>query len=79
MGRPKNPEKQVNRSFRFSEEAWKTADARAKSEGISLNHAVGDLIYGYGQGIYNLPTHRVIREFPPQPENGPTTVISARN
>lgn len=56
--------KKLPRSFRVDETIWAAARARATREGTSVNSVIGDLIEGYARGVYELPSRRVVTEFP---------------
>ena len=69
MSRPFNPDQPTNRSFRVRPGAWEKAKERAEAVGVTMSHVVGELVEGYAAGYYNLPTQRIVREFPQDPHN----------
>lgn len=68
MARDRNPEQPTTRSFRVSARAWNEARKRAVAEGVTMSAAIADLVEGYGRGVYNLPTRRIVRDYPENAE-----------
>lgn len=48
-------------SVRTTDDLWTQAQRRARSEGVSMNYVVNSILYGYANGLLNLP--RVIRQY----------------
>lgn len=51
----------VVRSVRTSEEVWEAAGRRAEAEGVTMNHALGELLEGYARGMISLP--RIVKQY----------------
>ena len=63
MTRPTPVEELFNHSFRCSGPVWAQARERAAREKISMSSVVADLVAGYGEGAYDLPKKKVVRDF----------------
>lgn len=59
--RKKKAPASVVRSVRAPIEVWESASARAESEGVTMNHALGELLEGYARGMISLP--RIVKQY----------------
>lgn len=53
------------RSARISDAVWSKATARAKHERVTMSFVMATLVEGYGRGLIDLPTMRMV--FKPSP------------
>jgi hypothetical protein len=60
---PSAPARTSPHSIRCEDAVWKKAAERAKSEGITTNHVLSELLEGYAEGKINMPTIEVVKDY----------------